>query len=247
MADPSQDRALFETLRAARERGDHAAELAAREELVRLHLGLVRHCALRYRERGEPLEDLVQVGSVGLLLAIDRFDLDREVAFSSFAIPTIVGEIRRHFRDRTWSVRVPRGLQELARSVGTARESLTGELGRSPTAAEVAERLGVEEEDVLEAIEASYAYRTDPFDPDPDSDAHGEVDAALAGVEDRETVAPLLAALPARERQIVILRFFEELSQRQIAERMGISQMHVSRLLARSLGHMRSEMLGSVA
>ncbi len=225
-----------------------------RDELVANHLPLVRHLARRYRERGEPLEDLVQVGTVGLISAIDRFDPSRGVELSTFATPTILGEIRRHFRDRSWAVHVPRRLQELQGRVTAAADDLSATLHRSPTVRELAEALGVTEEEILEALEARHAYSADSLDIEPDEDsgraaavalAVGAEDPALAAVEDREALRPLLAALPERERQIITLRFFRNMSQSQIAQELGMSQMHVSRLLARTLGQLRAGLADS--
>lgn len=218
-----------------------------RDELVRSHLPLVRHLARRYRDRGEPLEDLVQVGTVGLIAAIDRFDPARGVELSTFATPTILGEIRRHFRDRSWAVHVPRRLQELQGRVTSTADSLTASLQRSPTVGEIARALDVSEEDVLAALEARHAYAADSLEAERDDDsgpawaaALGADDPALEAVEEREVLRPLLAALPERERQIVVMRFFRNMSQSQIASELGISQMHVSRLLARTLADLRS-------
>ncbi|MEI6361959.1 MAG: RNA polymerase sigma factor SigF [Actinomycetes bacterium] len=218
-----------------------------REDLVLMHLPLVRHLARRYRERGEAFEDLVQVGTVGLIKAVDRFDPDRGTEFSTYATPTILGEIKRHFRDRTWAIKVPRRLQELNASVAAATDSMTQSLGRAPTVRELAQELDVSEDEVLDALEARHAYATSSFDPADDDDAParsladslGEVDEALAAVEDRESLRPLLEALPERERRLILLRFFQNKSQSQIADELGISQMHVSRLLARTLSQLR--------
>jgi RNA polymerase sigma-B factor len=213
-----------------------------RDAVVRAHLGLVEHLARRYEGRGEPLDDLVQVGTIGLLKAVDRFDPTRGASLASYAVPTILGEIRRHFRDRGWAVRVPRRLQELSRTLTEVRGTLTQELGRAPTVGELADRTGLDPETVLEGLESAGAYATVPLEPGPDG---GEPwlrvdDDALTGVENREALRPLLAALPARERRIIALRFVRGMSQSQIAEQVGLSQMHVSRLLARSLATMRA-------
>lgn len=227
--------------------GDDPRRTALRHQVVESHLPLVRHLARRYADRGEPMDDLVQVGTIGLLKAVDRYDPERGVPFSAFAVPTVLGEIRRHFRDRGWAVRVPRRLQELSRALADARTDLTQELGRAPTVAELAERAQVDEDAVLEGMESAGAYTTVPLDT-------GEVDApgawlatddeALKVVEDREALRPLLARLPARERRIIALRFVRGMSQSQIAEEVGISQMHVSRLLSRTLATMRAELGG---
>jgi RNA polymerase sigma-B factor len=222
---------------------------AVRDELVTMHLPLVQHLARRYRDRGESLEDLVQVGTVGLIKAVDRFDISKGTEFSTFATPTILGEIKRHFRDRTWAMHVPRRLQELQAQVTERSDVLARELGRSPTVRELAESLGCGEDEILDALEARHAYATASLDaggdedgdrPSPLAERLGSEDPAFEAIEDRETLRPLLEALPERERRIVMLRFFRNLSQTQIAEEMGISQMHVSRLLARSLAQLRS-------
>ena len=220
-----------------------------RDELIEMHLPLVHHLARRYRDRGESMEDLVQVGTVGLIKAIDGFDSDRGVEFSTYATPTILGEIKRHFRDRTWAVRVPRRLQELNVQVTAATEELTVALQRSPTVREIAEKLGITQADVLDALEARHAYSTDSIEADRDDDSSpglaatlGDEDGAFDAVDEREALRPLIAALPERERRILHLRFFEERSQSEIAEELGISQMHVSRLLARTLATLREGM-----
>ncbi len=227
-----------------------AAQEGARDDLVRLHLALVEHCARRFRNRGEPFEDLVQVGTIGLLKSIDRFDVDRGVEFSTYATPTIIGEIKRHFRDKGWAIRVPRRLQELRMQIGTASAELTQSLGRSPTPRELAERLDCSVEDILEGIESSNAYATlslDAGDSDEDGattmlDAMGADDENLEHVEIRESIKPLLDQLPSREKRILLLRFFKNMTQSQIAEEIGVSQMHVSRLLTRTLEQLRTSL-----
>jgi RNA polymerase sigma-B factor len=222
-------------------------DLAARARLIELHMPLVQSLARRYANRGEQLEDLVQIGAIGLIKAIDRFDPERGVALSTYAMPTIIGEIKRHFRDRGWAVRVPRGLQELGMRLARLMEQLTVELERSPTIGELAEAAGVGEEDVLEALESSRAYASvsltalaDPDDDDSDPlDAFGAEEPAYEVSEDRALLAPGFAALDQRERRIVLLRFYAGLTQSQIAQRIGISQMHVSRLIRRSLEKIR--------
>jgi RNA polymerase sigma-B factor len=221
---------------------------AVRDELVTMHLPLVQHLARRYRDRGESVDDLVQVGTVGLIKAVDRFDLSRDVEFSTYATPTILGEIKRHFRDRTWAVRVPRRMQELQAQVTARSDALTRTLHRAPTVRELAASLGVGEDDVLDAIEARHAYATGTIDDDDDATAPvasrlGLDDPAFEAIDDRETLRPLLAQLPERERRIILLRFFHHMSQSQIAEELGMSQMHVSRLLARSLAQLRNGMV----
>jgi RNA polymerase sigma-B factor len=223
-------------------RGD---ENAREEALVEL-MPLVRALASRYAGRGEPLEDLVQVGAVGLIKAVDRFDVDRGVEFSSYAVPTIVGEIRRHFRDKAWAMHVPRRLKELSVRLARVLDELTTELGRSPTVPELAEAVGVDEEDVIDALDSAQAYSTRslqaPFDDDGSeslADRLGAEDRGFDDVEDGALVDAGLEALDDRERRIVELRFFHEMTQSQIAAELGISQMHVSRLLRRALGEMR--------
>jgi RNA polymerase sigma-B factor len=222
--------------------------LAARDDLVRLHLPLVEHCARRFRNRGEPAEDLVQVGTIGLIKSIDRFDHDRGVEFSTYATPTIIGEIKRYFRDKGWAIRVPRRLQELRMQIGATTSELTQELGRSPTPREVAARIGCSVEDVIEGIESGNAYSTLSLDATDDSgdesalsmlDMLGLDDADLEQVEIRESIKPLLVALPAREKRILLLRFFRNKTQAEIAAEIGVSQMHVSRLLSRTLEELR--------
>lgn len=254
MTDDSQ--VLFETVRERsralfEELGGSATEAgaqAARSALIELHLPLVDHCARRFTQRGEPLEDLVQVGTIGLIKAVDRFDLERGVEFSTYATPTIIGEIKRHFRDKGWAVRVPRRLQELRMSIAAATGELSQSLGRSPTARELAERLDVSVEEVLEGIESANAYATTSLDAANGSDdapswldTLGEDDEALEHVELRESLRPLIEQLPPREQQILILRFFKQQTQSQIAEQVGISQMHVSRLLTRTLEQLRTQ------
>ena len=218
-----------------------------RDELVELHLPLVEYLARRFRNRGESLDDLVQVATIGLIKSIDRFDLERGVEFSTYATPTIVGEIKRHFRDKGWAVRVPRRLQELKLSLTKAIGDLAQREGRAPTVSELAEHLNMSEEEVLEGLESANAYSTVSLDA-PDSgdedapavaDSLGIVDDSLEGVEYRESLKPLLEQLPPREKRILLLRFFGNMTQSQIAGELGISQMHVSRLLARTLASLR--------
>ncbi|RGA03918.1 RNA polymerase sigma factor SigF [Microbispora triticiradicis] len=218
-----------------------------RDELVELHLPLVEYLARRFRNRGEWLDDLTQVATIGLIKSIDRFDLGRGVEFSTYATPTIVGEIKRHFRDKGWAVRVPRRLQELKLSLTKAISELSQRESRAPTVAELAVHLGMTEEEVLEGLESANAYSTVSLDA-PDSgdddapavsDSLGIVDESLEGVEYRESLKPLLERLPPREKRILLLRFFGNMTQSQIATELGISQMHVSRLLARTLAQLR--------
>ncbi|HET7387708.1 MAG TPA: RNA polymerase sigma factor SigF [Nocardioidaceae bacterium] len=226
-----------------------------REELISLHLPLAQHLARRFLNRGEPYDDLLQVGTIGLIKAVGRFDPRRGVEFSTYATPTIVGEIKRHFRDRGWTIRVPRRLQELRLQISEASASLTQDNGRSPTVAELAVRIGVPEEDILEGLESGNAYSTLSLDA-PDSaeeggltmmDTLGTEDEALAHIEDREAIKPLLDALAPREKRILLLRFFRGMTQSQIAADLGISQMHVSRLLARTLSQLRASLDGGSA
>lgn len=224
---------------------------ALRDELVEMHLPLVEYLARRFRNRGEPYDDLVQVATIGLIKSVDRFETDRGVEFSTYATPTIVGEIKRHFRDKGWTIRVPRRLQELKLSLTKATGELSQRNGRSPTVAELAAHLQMTEEEVLEGLESANAYSAVSLDaPDGgDSDAPsvadslGVQDQALEGVEYRESLKPLLEKLPAREKKILLLRFFGNQTQSQIAGELGISQMHVSRLLARTLSQLRAGLL----
>jgi RNA polymerase sigma-B factor len=246
--DRSGARALFVELRALKDGSPEYAEL--RNKLVRMHLPLVEHLARRFRNRGEPLDDLTQVATIGLIKSVDRFDPDRGVEFSTYATPTVVGEIKRHFRDKGWAVRVPRRLQELRLALTTATAELSQQHGRSPTVHELAEKLAISEEEVLEGLESANAYSTLSLDvPDTDdespavADTLGAEDEALEGVEYRESLKPLLEDLPPREKRILLLRFFGNMTQSQIAQEVGISQMHVSRLLARTLAQLREKLL----
>ncbi|MDQ6776152.1 MAG: SigB/SigF/SigG family RNA polymerase sigma factor [Actinomycetota bacterium] len=222
-------------------------DLGARQALVEQMLPLVRTLARRYVNRGEPLDDLIQVGCVGLIKAVDRFDVTRELRFSTFAVPTILGEIKRHFRDRAWSVRVSRGIQERNARIGREVDRLSGRLGRSPTVEELAEATQSTVEQVLEALQGAQAYATVPLEQSLGEDGElldwlGGEDPGYDQAEERLVLARGLQALPARERQIVTLRFFEGLTQREIADRVGVSQMHVSRLLRRAIARMQSEL-----
>lgn len=246
--DRSGARALFVELSKLPEGSPERAEL--RNQLVRMHLPLVEHLARRFRNRGEPLDDLTQVATIGLIKSVDRFDVDRGVEFSTYATPTVVGEIKRHFRDKGWAVRVPRRLQELRLALTTATGELSQRHGRAPTVHELAEHLKISEEEVLEGLESANAYSTLSLDvPDTDdespavADTLGSEDEALEGVEYRESLKPLLEQLPPREKTILLLRFFGNMTQSQIAQEVGISQMHVSRLLARTLAQLRDKLL----
>ncbi|GGY89256.1 RNA polymerase sigma factor SigF [Streptomyces poonensis] len=246
--DRSGARAMFVELRELSQGSAEYAEL--RNQLVRMHLPLVEHLARRFRNRGEPLDDLTQVATIGLIKSVDRFDPTRGVEFSTYATPTVVGEIKRHFRDKGWAVRVPRRLQELRLALTTATAELSQQHGRSPTVHELAEKLSISEEEVLEGLESANAYSTLSLDvPDTDdespavADTLGAEDEALEGVEYRESLKPLLEDLPPREKRILLLRFFGNMTQSQIAQEVGISQMHVSRLLARTLAQLREKLL----
>ena len=242
---PDSDRDL---LRRYHEGGD----TSAREELVQRHLPLVRSLARRYAGRGESLEDIEQVGAIGLLKAIDRYDLGRDVSLTTYATPNVVGEIKRHFRDKGWAIRVPRGLQELNAKMSGTIERLTIQLERSPSIAEIAAALEATPEQVLEAMEAGSAYSTvslstgpggggddDDFDP---MESIGSEDEEYERTEQRASLEPALETLPEREREILRMRFKDGLTQTQIAERIGISQMHVSRLIRKSLARMRDQL-----
>jgi RNA polymerase sigma-B factor len=227
------------------------ARQRVRDELVEMHLPLVEYLARRFRNRGEPLDDLIQVATIGLIKSVDRFDLERGVEFSTYATPTIVGEIKRHFRDKGWAIRVPRRLQELKLALTKATQELSQRNGRSPTVAELAGHLKMTEEEVLEGLESANAYSAVSLDApdggDDDSpsvqDTLGITDEAIEGVEYRESLKPLLEKLPPREKKILLLRFFGNMTQSQIATELGISQMHVSRLLARTLTQLREGLL----
>jgi RNA polymerase sigma-B factor len=236
------DRSLFARLAAD---GDPYA----REALVERYLPLARSLALRYQRSSEPLDDLMQVASLGLVKAIDGFDSDRPVAFSSYAVPTILGEIKRHFRDRTWAVRVPRGLQEMSARVDRAIGELSENMLRQPSVAEIAVRLGVDEEDVLEALQAGNAYRSVSFETprtvgDDDAatlaDAVGADEPGFERAECRATLATLLAAISPREQEVLRLRFEEDMTQAEIGARVGVSQMQVSRIIRQAITRLRT-------
>jgi RNA polymerase sigma-B factor len=237
---------MFEQL-AALEAGTSEHE-ALRDALIERHLPLVTFMARKFADRGEPLDDLIQVGTIGLIKAIDRFEISKGFEFSTFATPTIVGEIKRHFRDKTWAVRVPRRLQELGASVTKATTELTQKLDRSPTPKEIAKHLGITVDDVAEALESNAAYSTVSLDVTSETstsigETFGALDEALEGVEYRESLKPLLAQLDDREKRILQMRFFDNLSQSQIATELGISQMHVSRILNKVLTHLREGLI----
>ena len=262
VADPSRvapkdarqlTRLFFDQL-AELEEGTHEYQYA-RNTLIEMNMSLVRYAAGRFRSRGpEEMEDIVQVGMIGLIKAIDRFELTREVEFTSFAIPYIVGEIKRFFRDTTWAVHVPRRLQEARVHLARATEELRSRLGRTPTVKELSELMSLPEDEVREARLASNGYNSTSLDAAIGSSEDGETaladfigadDQALELVEDFHALAPMIAALDERDRQIIQMRFAEELTQAQIGERLGVSQMHVSRLLSRCLARLREGMLST--
>ncbi len=223
-----------------------------RDKIVERCLPLADHIARRFEGRGEPRDDLVQVARVGLVNAVVRFDVEAGTDFVSFAVPTIMGEVRRHFRDNSWSVKVPRRLKELHLRLGAATAELSQRLGRAPTATELAAELGMDRAEVVEGLVAGSSYNTlsidsggggsDDEEARAIADTLGDVDTGLDQIEDRESLRPMLEALPERERTVLVLRFFESMTQTQIAERVGISQMHVSRLLAKSLTRLRDQL-----
>ena len=222
-----------------------------RNTLVELNLALVKFAASRFRSRSEPMEDIIQVGTIGLIKAIDRFELSRGVEFPTFAMPTIIGEIKRFFRDTSWSVRVPRRLQELRLDLAKAGDELAQQLDRAPTVAELAERLDLTKEEIVEGMAASNAYTASSLDSQPEEDDSegaladriGYEDHDLEGVEYVESLKPLIAGLPPRDRKILSLRFVANMTQSEIGEELGISQMHVSRLLARTLTRLREQLM----
>lgn len=246
---PSSDRLAakrFEQVLFRRHQRD--GNLQARRQLVERYLPLARSLARRYERRGESFDDLVQVASLGLVKAIDRFDPERGLSFSSYAVPTMLGELRRYFRDTGWALHVPRQMQERVLQVNAAVERLSGDLGRSPSPQQVADELELPVEEVLEAIAANAAYDTTSLDtPLGSRDGEGQTIAETFGehderfelVEGRATIGPALETLPERERLILHMRFAEDLTQSEIAERIGVSQMHVSRLIRRALEQVR--------
>lgn len=236
-----EDRALFL-------RYHHDGDTLARDQLVERFLPLARQLARRYQRASEPLDDLLQVASMGLIKAIDRFDLDREIAFSSYAVPTILGEIKRYFRDRTWAVRVPRDLQELTLKVDRAVAELADQLHRQPSVAEIGEAVGADEEEVLDALQAGGAYRAVSFDaprgtsddePATLGDSIGVDEHGFNRAEERATLASLLAGVTPREREVLRMRFEEDMTQAQIGEVIGVSQMQVSRVIRQALARLR--------
>src|SRR2546429_1891712 len=229
---------------------DHPDRPTLRGRAIEAWLPLAKHLAQRFHGRGEPLDDVVQIATVGLIKAIDRFDPEYGNDFAAYAVPTIVGEIKRHFRDRTWDIRVPRRLQELKLDINEATSTLSQRLGRSPTVSDIAEYLKRSEDEVIEGLEGARAYSAvslqtlvgGGIDGTELGDLFGVEDAELALAEFRASLGPALDALSPREQRIIILRFFGNLTQTQIAERVGISQMHVSRLLAKSLATLRGQL-----
>ena len=247
--DRRRTREAFAKLAAARG-VDQFAHDRLRDDLVVAYLNLVRYLAVKFANRGEALEDLIQVGTLGLIKAIDRFDAARGVEFTTYATPTIVGEIKRHFRDKGWAVKVPRRLQELNLAVNRAIEKLAVDLGHSPTVAELAKRLGVSEEEILEAQELGQAYNLLSLDTEVGGEGEkstqtladyiGEHDPQLLNLEDRANLERAFAVLTGRERIILFLRFYESVSQTEIAKRLNVSQMHVSRLQQKALEKLRT-------
>jgi RNA polymerase sigma-B factor len=247
--DRRRTREAFAKLAAARG-VDQFAHDRLRDDLVVAYLNLVRYLAVKFANRGEALEDLIQVGTLGLIKAIDRFDASRGVEFTTYATPTIVGEIKRHFRDKGWAVKVPRRLQELNLAVNRAIEKLAVDLGHSPTVAELAKRLGVSEEEILEAQELGQAYNLLSLDTEVGGEGEkstqtladyiGEHDPQLLNLEDRANLERAFAVLTGRERIILFLRFYESVSQTEIAKRLNVSQMHVSRLQQKALEKLRA-------
>lgn len=233
----------------------HPSRPSMRKQAIEAWIPLAQHLAHRFSGRGEPVDDLIQTATVGLIKAVDKFDPGRGVEFAAYAVPTIVGEIKRHFRDRTWDVRVPRRLQELRLVIGDAAGTLAQQLGRSPTVADLAAHLKMTEEEVIEGLEGARAYHAVSLQtPAPTGDRGtelgdllGEEDGELELAELRVALAPAMAALNEREQRIVLMRFYGNMTQSQIAERIGISQMHVSRLLARALDTLHGELGGEAA
>ncbi|MFC3964850.1 RNA polymerase sigma factor SigF [Nocardia jiangsuensis] len=245
----------FEKL-AALAPGDPGRE-AVRREIIARCLPLATHIARKFAGRGESFDDLLQIARLGLVLAVDRFDVERGSSFLSFAVPTVMGEVRRHFRDHTWSLRVPRRLKEIQQRIGPAVEALSQSLGRMPTAREIAADLELDLAEVTQAMVASNAYQTNSIDAASNDDGEntplalrdtlGSEEPSYQLLEDAIAVRPLLAALPEREREVLIMRFFENRTQTQIATHLGVSQMQVSRILTRTLAALRAQALGAEA
>jgi RNA polymerase sigma-B factor len=229
----------------------HPSREALREQVIEVWLPLAYNLANRFANRGEPLDDIIQTATIGLIKAIDKFDAGRGLEFTAYAVPTIIGEIKRHFRDRTWDLRVPRRIQELRMTISNARNALVQELGREPTLSDIAERLDLTEEEVLEGYEGTRAYNAVSLQaPAQAEDQQGTVLGDLLGEEDhgyeiaelRIALTPALSRLDERTQRILMLRFYGNLTQTQIAEQVGISQMHVSRLLAKALSTLHDEL-----
>lgn len=229
-------------------------DVEARDELITMYLNLVHFLANKFRNRGEPIEDLIQVGTIGLIKAVDRFDTGRGLEFTTYATPTILGEMKRHFRDKCWALKVPRRLQELSSAVTKAMDELTRELQRSPTMQEIATRLDVNVEDVLDAMESSSAYNVGPLDAGANSlegetfnllDVLGDVDPMMGVAEDRATLAAALKDISPEVQRVVYLRFFEGLTQTEIAREIGVSQMQVSRMLRKALPALRASLISN--
>jgi RNA polymerase sigma-B factor len=252
VTDRSPNRARIEEERRLLERYHRHGDLAAREELVQRFLPLARQLVKRFENSGEPVEDLMQVASIGLVKAIDRFESERGTAFSSFAVPTVIGELKRYFRDAGWAVHVPRAIQERALEVNQTVAELTRTLGRSPTTAEVAAAIDIRPEEVVEAMEAAMAYESLSLEAPPPEESAGEPYGERIAVEDTgfelaeysSTIGPQLRGLSERDRLVLHLRFVEDLTQTEIAERIGVSQMHVSRLIRAALQRVRDDIEG---
>jgi RNA polymerase sigma-B factor len=231
-AEPSELLAEFREYRRTQDR-------ALRNRLIEHNVQLAQSLARRFANRSEPLDDLEQVAMLGLLKAVERFDPERGTPFAAFAVPTVVGELRRHFRDQGWMVRVPRRVQDLHLRIGAVISELSQQLGQSPTPRQIAQAAGVRDEDVLEALDAGNRYRPTSLDFTPGGGAGesvpGDADVEFASVEDRATLLNLLHRLPKREQRVMYMRYFEDMTQAEIAQAIGVSQMHVSRLLSRSL------------
>ena len=230
---------------------DSADHIAQRDAIIERCLPLADHIARRFEGKGEARDDLLQVARIGLINAVKRFDVEMGSDFASFAVPTIMGELRRHFRDNSWSVKVPRRMKELHLQIGTASAEMSQRLGRAPTATELATELGIDRDEVLDGLMAGSSYKTTSIDGSAGSGSDdrpslaetlGDVDPGLENVEYREALRPLLEELPERERTVLVLRFFESMTQSQIAAKVGISQMHVSRLLAKTLAQLREKL-----
>lgn len=251
----SQERRLVWDKARTRELFCHLREYddeQSRDELIAMYLNLVKYLASRFRNRGEPIDDLVQVGTIGLIKAIDRFDITRDVEFTTYATPTIIGELKRYFRDKGWAVKVPRRLQELSFRVNQSVDSLTQEMQRSPTIQEIAEHLGVTPEEVLEAFETSEAYNFVSLESDRANDGGdsfsileyiGRDDQLMGVIDDRTTLASAVRYLTPQEQRVLYLRFFQGLTQTEIAGQLGISQMQVSRLLRKTLRSLREHII----